>query len=45
MDTRLFGPLGLKAHIFSEYAMGLNHHNWGVSPSKYETDEGLKNFY
>jgi len=45
METKLFAPLGMKAHIFAEYPMTLNHHTWGLSPDKFETDEGLKKLF
>jgi len=40
-DTKVFAALGPKAEIYEYYNMTLNHHSWGISPDKFDTDEGL----
>lgn len=41
----MFGPLGEQASIFESYNMTLNLHSYGISPNKFDTDEGLSEFF
>ena len=44
-DTKMFSILGEDANTFVNYNITYNHHSWGVSPEKFETDEGLKSVF
>ena len=44
-DTKMFSPLEDDAHIFEDLAITYNHHNWGVDPNKFKTDQGLGSMF
>lgn len=41
----MFAGLGEDAALFTEVPMLLNAHDFGVSPDRFETDEGLKSMF
>jgi hypothetical protein len=41
----MFSPLGSKAYTFEDYNMTLNNHEYGISPSKFDTDATLGKFW
>ena len=45
LESRMFGPLGDKAHIFETYNMTLNNHEYGISTDRFITDSKLSTFY
>lgn len=36
--TKMFEGLGDLAHFFEDHAITYNSHDWGIKPSKFETD-------
>ena len=44
-DTRFYSGLGDNAYDFERHPYTYNAHNFGVSPDKYVTDEGLNSFW
>ena len=44
-ETRMFEDLGHKAYAFERNNMTFNFHQWGVAPSKFDSDPGLKAFW
>jgi len=43
--SKMFKWLNNKAFAFEDNAFAYNAHNFGVSPAKFETDEGLKEMF
>ncbi len=41
-DTLMYGQLQDEAFLFENHNFTYNGHNWGIDPSKFETDSGLK---
>ena len=41
----MFSPLEDDAHIFEDLAITYNHHNWGIDPNKFKTDQGLGSMF
>lgn len=44
-DTQMFGWLQDQAFFFEDHAMTYNSHHWGIDPSIFETDAGLKELF
>lgn len=43
--TRMFKSFGESAYLFEGYNLTLNAHTYGVSPSSFESDEGLMDMF
>jgi|LauGreDrversion4_2_1035121.scaffolds.fasta_scaffold604873_1 hypothetical protein len=41
----MFKGLSYEAWIFNQVPMLLNSHSYGLDPSKFETDQGLKSIF
>jgi hypothetical protein len=44
-QTKLFSPLGAKAHDYAQKNLTYNHHHDGILPYQFDSDEGLKAAY
>jgi len=44
-DTQMYGWLQDDAYLFEDHNLTWNGHNWGVDPTKFETDPILKEMY
>ena len=41
----MYGWLGDRAYLFETHAMLYNAHTWGIDPTKFTTDAGLKDMF
>ena len=41
----MYKDLGDHSLYFEKYNLTYNHHNWGINPDFFETDEGLKEMF
>ncbi|CDW89850.1 peptidase c26 family protein [Stylonychia lemnae] len=44
-QTRMYRAMGNDAYLFEQNKIQFNFHKWGISPAKFQSDKGLKDFY
>lgn len=44
-ESKVWGPIADQVDWFENHGIAYNSHYWSIDPAKFETDQGLKNFY